>query len=749
MSEHTPTQGEEHQHRAECLSREPGGPPTIVPGYELEQFLGRGAFGEVWVAVNHNTRCQVAIKFFTHRSGLDWALLVREVEKLRSLSNDRYVVQLLEVGWEADPPYYVMEYVGRGSLEDLLAGGPLPVDEAVALFREAAIGLSHAHNKGILHCDIKPANILLDQDQRPRLADFGQARLTGEESPALGSWFYMAPEQADFRAVPDIRWDVYALGAVLHFMLTGQPPYRTDEAARIMKDSGKLEERLRHYQKHIVAARPPEVHRHRPKVDRALSDIVDRCVAADPRKRFPTVQAVLDALDERALRRTRRPVLLLGMLGPALALLVVCVLGWFPLRNTIQTAAEELRDEQLAEQRGAARFNATVIREQIEKRFRTLEKEAAADDLRRRLDSASADAAAPRLELQRYLTDLHVRNANDFKALFWFVDNARGIELAISPLEKGKDTIGKDFRWRDYFHGQGRDYAADDPRVATLMPLRAPHRSAIFQSTATDAGRPYSVAFSTPIWPADRNDAGSPSGILATSVELGDFGQMRINEHEWVVLVDMNTPVRGRRGVILQHPALEELQRRNTPRAQMVYYLQPETVALIDGIRQAKASNDPKLDEMSVDQEYEDPMAALDPEKYGGQWLAAIEPVFVHLGDGQEHDTGWVVIVQGTKAQALGWVDGAIAKLQRGLLWRSLIGLAGVLIVVTALSSFVVRALDRASHARLTGRPRLAGTPGDPSSLTSQTGLSARSSPASESRAPAGNGVPPSQPPPA
>ena len=90
-----------------------------------------------------------------------------------------------------------------------------------------AIGLVHAHGKGVLHCDLKPANILLDQDGKPRLADFGQSRLSTEQAPALGTMFYMAPEQADLEAVPDARWDVYALGALLYCMLTGGPPHRT------------------------------------------------------------------------------------------------------------------------------------------------------------------------------------------------------------------------------------------------------------------------------------------------------------------------------------------------------------------------------------------------------------------------------------------------------------------------------------------------------------------------------------------
>src|SRR6185436_1073884 len=167
------------------------------------------------------------------RGGVDWSLLSREVEKLRFLSADRYVVQLLDVGWDSEPPYYVMEYIEHGSLEDLLqARMTMTVPEAVTLFREIAVGLAHAHGKGVLHCDLKPANVLLDSDLHPRLADFGQSRLSHEQSPALGTLFYMAPEQANLDAVPDARWDVYALGAILYRMLTGELPSRTEASTR-------------------------------------------------------------------------------------------------------------------------------------------------------------------------------------------------------------------------------------------------------------------------------------------------------------------------------------------------------------------------------------------------------------------------------------------------------------------------------------------------------------------------------------
>src|ERR1041384_6603661 len=119
-SDRTLPQSNEERRLAQERSLQRTHAPTQVPGYEVERFLGAGAYGEVWVAVDRNTGRKVAIKFYAHRGGLDWSLLSREVEKLAFLSADRYVGQLLDVGGDAEPPYYVMEYVERGSLEDRL-----------------------------------------------------------------------------------------------------------------------------------------------------------------------------------------------------------------------------------------------------------------------------------------------------------------------------------------------------------------------------------------------------------------------------------------------------------------------------------------------------------------------------------------------------------------------------------------------------------------------------------------------------
>jgi serine/threonine protein kinase len=179
-------------------------------------------------------------------------MVAREVEKLVFLSADRYVVQLLEVGWHADPPYYVMEYIPNGSLEDLLKrDGALTPDGALAIFNDVVIGILHAHAKGIFHCDLKPGNVLLDQDGKARIADFGQSRLSHEQKPSLGTLFFMAPEQADIEAVPDVRWDVYALGALLYTMLTGHPPLRNSDGVSQIDSSGGLKERLSQYQELI------------------------------------------------------------------------------------------------------------------------------------------------------------------------------------------------------------------------------------------------------------------------------------------------------------------------------------------------------------------------------------------------------------------------------------------------------------------------------------------------------------------
>ncbi len=324
-----------------------------------------------------NTGRNVAVKFYLHHGGVNWSLLSREVKNLVQLSADRYVVQVLEVGWDADPPYYVMELVVGGSLEDLLqTRGRLPVDESVEMFRKMCIGLNRCHAKGVLHCDIKPANILLGDDNEPRLADFGQSRLSNEQTPALGTLFYMAPEQADLNSSPDASWDVYAVGAIMFRLLTGQPPYRDETVVEQLDTAGSLQKRLERYRGAIASSPPPDEHLQRTGVDRSLGRIVSKCLTVDPRERYANVQQILQDLNRRDLTHARRPLMLLGIVGPLLVLLATAFFGARSIKEASDSTMTALQAEAFGSNQLAAAFAARTLESEIERYFRLTRDEA-------------------------------------------------------------------------------------------------------------------------------------------------------------------------------------------------------------------------------------------------------------------------------------------------------------------------------------------------------------------------------------
>lgn len=578
----TQIQGGDERRRAQHLSMQRTQPPTHVPGYEPEQFLGAGAYGEVWVAVDRNTGRRVAIKFYNQRGGLDWSLLAREVEKLAFLTADRYVVQLIEVGWDADPPYYIMEYVEGGSLQDRIEEGPLPVTEAVLMFREIAVGLVHAHGKGVLHCDLKPANVLLDQDERPRLADFGQSRLAHEQTPALGTLFYMAPEQADLAAVPDATWDVYALGAILHCMLTGHPPHKSTERISEIEKLDSLEDRLKSYRENIRKAPRPEGHRQSAGVDRALADIIDRCLAVDPRRRYPNAQAVLDELDARSARRARRPLMVLGALGPALLLIVMSIFAVNVFSTAVGKSTEAVTARALESDGFAAQAYAMAYGRGFEQRYRALERVASDPEFIKLFEESINDpefypriekmrnpltpraerealfAAFSSSELQKRLGVLLV-DPNFPLVNSWFATDPESRQIARMPMVALDDSqIGTEFWRRDYFHGTGTHEATKQ-----LPMIDSTYRSRSYQSSSS---KQLIATVSTPI----RKD-GKKIGLLAVTLALGkfaDFGQGELQSgataelRQMAVLVDNTPGGKGNgtaRGEILQHPLLEQI----------------------------------------------------------------------------------------------------------------------------------------------------------------------------------------------
>ena len=716
-SDRTQQQSPQELVQAKDLSLQRTRPPVDIPGYEAQYLLGQGAFGEVWVGTDRNTGRRVAIKFYTQRTRLDWIHLSREVEKLVFLSADRYVVQLLDVGWDSDPPYYVMEYVENGSLAQLLQQrGALATGEATEMFREIAIGLLHAHGKGVLHCDLKPANILLDQDHKPRLADFGQSRLSHEQSPALGTLFYMAPEQADLEAVPDVRWDVYALGAILYCMLCGSPPHRDDQSVERIDTAKGLVERLDRYRQLIRSSPPPSGHRRIAGVDRTLADMVDRCLAVDPQQRFANVQSILDTLNSRDMARVRTPLVFLGFVGPVLLLMIMALFGLRGYDQAMDKSEEFISFNVRARNNQTAEIAAQSIQREIDDYFRLIhdeareaglhkyyfpvaESEMVADinqkNLHGELRGEPIEALLKefvqqeaRLQLNAYLAErlrLYASKWKEYeggrKIASLFAVDAQGRMLAAAyDQERTSRSIGYNYAFRSYFHGRVADLEYTKFEMPQgVMPIRAPNFSAAFRSTTSDL---WKVAVSTPILKERGSHEDDSSefevvGVLALTVDLGDLAFFRSNSQQDrspVVLIDGR---KGRnRGVILQHPLFDRMHRIGRGPDEN-YQVQEYRVT------------DEQLLHLRSGGNYRDPLAqAPGGEEFQGDLIAAVHTV--RLPETAPVRDSLIVLVQEPFAAATAPLRELGSTLKREGLWA----LGGVLAVILVLWYIVLRMLS-------------------------------------------------------
>ena len=263
---------------------------TALAGrYRVERELGHGGMATVYLADDLRHQRQVAIKVLRPELGavLGPDRFTREIGIAAKL-NHPHILPLHDSGEADGLLFYVMPYVRGGSLRQRLSlERQLPVDEAVALVRQVAAALGHAHAQGLVHRDIKPENILLHEGEA-MVTDFGIALAadTGERLTAtglmLGTPEYMSPEQAAGERALNARTDVYSLGCVLYELLAGEPPH-TGTTARS-----------------VIARRftepAPRVRRHRPAVAPALEQAIVTALAVDPADRYPSIAAFAEAL---------------------------------------------------------------------------------------------------------------------------------------------------------------------------------------------------------------------------------------------------------------------------------------------------------------------------------------------------------------------------------------------------------------------------------------------------------------------
>lgn len=261
--------------------------------------LGKGAMGEVYLAHHNHLDIQVAIKLLPPTLTDDETLRARFQREARLAAKFRHsnAVSALYMEAQDDLNYLVMEYVDGQPLEDHIAAkGHLTRKEALRMAREAAAGLAAAHAAGLIHRDVKPANLMLTSKGEVKVADFGLARHDGEaklsrSGQLIGTPAFMAPEQARSGPV-DARTDIFSLGATLFAMLTGKPPFEGPNLMALLM---------------AICDDPlPRIGKVNPEIGDDVQAVVERMTAKDPDDRFATMGEVAEALDG-LLARTDSP----------------------------------------------------------------------------------------------------------------------------------------------------------------------------------------------------------------------------------------------------------------------------------------------------------------------------------------------------------------------------------------------------------------------------------------------------------
>jgi serine/threonine-protein kinase len=272
-----------------------------IPGYKILGKLGAGAMATVFKAKQLSLDRTVAIKVLPRKFSANQQFIERFYAEGRAAAqlNHPNIVQAFDVGKAGDYHFFVMEFVdGRTVYDDITKHKRYTEAEAIDIVMQIAEALQHAHERGLIHRDVKPKNIMINQDAVAKLADMGLARAISdkeaaeaEAGKAFGTPYYISPEQ--IRGEKNIAppADIYSLGATLYHMVTGNVPFDGKNPSAVMH-------------KHLKAELAPPDHVN-PRLSAGVSEVIEMMMAKDPRKRYQTCKDLL--VDLRAIRKGETP----------------------------------------------------------------------------------------------------------------------------------------------------------------------------------------------------------------------------------------------------------------------------------------------------------------------------------------------------------------------------------------------------------------------------------------------------------
>ncbi len=261
--------------------------------YKIERKLGQGGMGEVFLATDTRLNRQVALKFVPESLSAGSEArerLLREAQAASKLSHPN-IVTVHAIERDGDRDFIVMEYVAGRTLGDAFASGDPSLDQILDIASQLAEALQKAHAAGVVHRDLKPANVIMDADGRPRILDFGLAKIEGaakltQTGSTVGTVAYVSPEQLQGKQV-DQRSDLFSLGVLLYEMIAGRLPFAGEHEAAMTYA--------------IVHEEPEPLARYKKGVTQGLEAVVAKCLAKDPAERY---QSAADLLAD--LKRERR-----------------------------------------------------------------------------------------------------------------------------------------------------------------------------------------------------------------------------------------------------------------------------------------------------------------------------------------------------------------------------------------------------------------------------------------------------------